>query len=46
MMSAIVGDITPHDGISKEEKHKLEADAMNEICQNLGYGNAGEFLST
>jgi hypothetical protein len=24
MAEALVGDITPHDGISKEEKHKLE----------------------
>ena len=24
LAEALVGDITPHDGISKEEKHKLE----------------------
>ena len=40
-LPAIVGDITPHDGVSKEEKHKLEADAMTEICQKLGSGDAG-----
>ena len=27
-----VGDITPYCGVSKEQKHQMELDAMNEIC--------------
>lgn len=33
---AIVGDITPHDGVSSEEKYKLEADAIEKIRETLG----------
>ncbi|TPX37170.1 hypothetical protein SmJEL517_g00799 [Synchytrium microbalum] len=33
---SIVGDITPFDGISKQEKHSLEADAMTRIQDMLG----------
>jgi putative hydrolase of HD superfamily len=31
LAEAIVGDITPHDGISKAEKHTLEYNAMKDI---------------
>lgn len=34
--AAIVGDITPNDGISKEKKAQLEADAIKEIQKMLG----------
>ncbi len=37
------GDITPHDGISVEEKHILEEKAMTELCKNLDDG--GELFS-
>ncbi|KAK9916460.1 hypothetical protein WJX75_002849 [Coccomyxa subellipsoidea] len=37
---AIVGDITPNDGISKEQKRKLESDAIVEIQKMLGTGSA------
>eukprot|EP00126_Sphaerothecum_destruens_P006381 Sdes_comp19334_c0_seq1m10507 len=33
MAESIVGDITPHDGVSKEEKHEKEKDAMKTICE-------------
>jgi len=36
MAEALVGDITPSSGISKEEKHKLELDAMQQIRSTLG----------
>ncbi|XP_046343596.1 5'-deoxynucleotidase HDDC2-like isoform X2 [Haliotis rufescens] len=32
MAECIVGDITPQDGISKEDKHKKEKTAMKHIC--------------
>jgi putative hydrolases of HD superfamily len=38
-----VGDITPSDGISPEEKHRREEEAMIKICSTVENGN--EFLS-
>lgn len=38
--AAIVGDITPNDGISKEEKRRLEANAIVKIQEMLGTGSA------
>lgn len=35
---AIVGDITPSDGIPKEEKSRREQAALNEMCEILGGG--------
>ncbi|XP_057853838.2 uncharacterized protein LOC131063902 isoform X2 [Cryptomeria japonica] len=35
---AIVGDIAPSDGISKEEKSQRERKALEEMCQMLGGG--------
>uniref|UniRef100_A0A0C9QL17 5'-deoxynucleotidase n=1 Tax=Wollemia nobilis TaxID=56998 RepID=A0A0C9QL17_9CONI len=35
---AIVGDITPTDGISKEEKSQRERNALDKMCQMLGGG--------
>jgi putative hydrolases of HD superfamily len=32
LAEAVVGDITPEDGVSKEEKRKLEREAMRKIC--------------
>ncbi|GAO47379.1 metal dependent phosphohydrolase [Saitoella complicata NRRL Y-17804] len=32
---AIVGDITPLDGVSKEDKHRLELEAMHKITKEL-----------
>ncbi|MEE2759105.1 MAG: HD domain-containing protein [Candidatus Thermoplasmatota archaeon] len=32
----IVGDITPHDGISVEEKHRMELDAINKLGIDAG----------
>ncbi|XP_074309531.1 uncharacterized protein LOC141644021 [Silene latifolia] len=35
---AIVGDITPSDGVPKEEKSRREQKALNEMCEVLGGG--------
>lgn len=32
LAECIVGDITPHDGVRKEDKYNMEAQAMLEIC--------------
>ncbi|KAI6701099.1 hypothetical protein NL676_015423 [Syzygium grande] len=37
-VSAIVGDITPADGVPKEEKSRREQAALDEMCQVLGGG--------
>ncbi|KAG7199207.1 hypothetical protein KM043_018078 [Ampulex compressa] len=36
LAECIVGDITPHCGVSPEVKHRLEDEAMEEICKLLG----------
>ncbi|KAL6051264.1 HD domain-containing protein 2, variant 2 [Balamuthia mandrillaris] len=41
MAEAIVGDITPFDGISKEEKGRAEDEAMRAICSKIN-GPVGE----
>ena len=40
-MTAIVGDITPSDGVPKEEKSRRESAALHEMCQLLGGGMRG-----
>ena len=42
LAEAIVGDITPHDPVSKEEKAKMESDAMAKIRSTLGDALGGE----
>eukprot|EP00252_Welwitschia_mirabilis_P001601 TRINITY_DN114_c0_g1_i1.p1 TRINITY_DN114_c0_g1~~TRINITY_DN114_c0_g1_i1.p1 ORF type:complete len:276 (+),score=67.89 TRINITY_DN114_c0_g1_i1:329-1156(+) len=39
---ALVGDITPSDGISKEEKSRKERKALDEICSLLGEGDKAD----
>lgn len=39
--TAIVGDITPIDNVTKEEKNRLETAAIEEMCQLLEGGIAG-----
>jgi putative hydrolases of HD superfamily len=42
MAEALVGDITPVDGVAKDDKSKREADTMDYICNNLlGKFNGG-----
>lgn len=42
MAEALVGDITPVDGVSKEEKSRRETETMDYICTNLlGKFNGG-----
>jgi len=46
LAEAIVGDITPYDGVSKEEKKKLEEDALRKIVSDIGHAEiADEILS-
>lgn len=39
---AIVGDITPSDGVPKEEKSRREKEALDHMCEVLGGGSRGE----
>lgn len=39
---AIVGDITPSDGVPKQEKSRREQAALNEMCEVLGGGMRAE----
>ncbi|GFQ01378.1 HD domain-containing protein c4g3.17 [Phtheirospermum japonicum] len=39
---AIVGDITPSDGVPKEEKSRMEQEALDEMCKVLGDGMRAE----
>lgn len=43
LAEALVGDITPSCGISKEEKHKMEMEAMEKIRNTIG-GSIGQQL--
>lgn len=43
---AIVGDITPSDGVPKQEKSRMEQAALNEMCEVLGGGMRGTQLIT
>ena len=36
LAECIVGDITPHCGVSADDKHRMEDEAMEEICKLLG----------
>ncbi|TPX62285.1 hypothetical protein PhCBS80983_g00511 [Powellomyces hirtus] len=36
LAESIAGDITPHSGVSKDEKYKLERDGMEELVSLLG----------
>jgi hypothetical protein len=38
---AIVGDITPSDGVPKAEKSRMEQEALNKMCEVLGGGMRG-----
>ncbi|EYU22602.1 hypothetical protein ABFS82_05G027000 [Erythranthe guttata] len=39
---AIVGDITPSDGVPKAEKSRMETEALDEMCKVLGGGMRAE----
>ena len=36
LAESTIGDIVPHCGVSDEDKHKLELDAMNLMISKLG----------
>ncbi|KAL9242234.1 hypothetical protein vseg_016254 [Gypsophila vaccaria] len=42
MAEAIVGDITPCDGVSKEEKYRREKEALDHMCNLLGGGSRAQ----
>ena len=42
---AIVGDITPSDGISKAEKSQREREALDHMCKLLGGGSRGTLFT-
>eukprot|EP01018_Ginkgo_biloba_P014693 Gb_27426 [translate_table: standard] len=42
---AIVGDITPSDGVPKEEKSRRERKALDEMCKMLGGGLRAEEIN-
>ncbi|CAM6127751.1 unnamed protein product [Calypogeia fissa] len=42
LAEAIVGDITPSDGVPKEEKSRMEREAMDQMCSMLGNGDAAQ----
>ncbi|WVZ77639.1 hypothetical protein U9M48_025485 [Paspalum notatum var. saurae] len=39
---AIVGDITPSDGVPKEEKSRMEKEALDHMCELLGGGSRAQ----
>ncbi|KAJ1959974.1 hypothetical protein GGI12_004057 [Dipsacomyces acuminosporus] len=42
LAEALVGDITPYDGVSKEKKREMELNGMHEIAETLG-GSSNEY---
>ncbi|KFM83590.1 HD domain-containing protein 2, partial [Stegodyphus mimosarum] len=44
MAECIVGDLTPFCGISKEEKHRKEMEAMQKLCSLVGKEIGKEFM--
>ncbi|KAF0716431.1 Aste57867_2855 [Aphanomyces stellatus] len=40
LAESYVGDITPHDGVSNDDKHRLEKNAIDDICEKLGHSQA------
>ncbi|XP_071722219.1 uncharacterized protein [Rutidosis leptorrhynchoides] len=42
---AIVGDITPSDGVPKEEKSRRERDALDQMCKLLGDGSRAKEIA-
>ncbi|KAJ2704505.1 HD domain-containing protein 2 [Coemansia sp. IMI 203386] len=41
LAECLVGDITPYDGVSKEDKHQMEKQAMEKLVETLGRDNQG-----
>lgn len=39
LAESIVGDLTPSDGVSQEEKHQLEVDAFKKLCADIDNGH-------
>jgi len=40
LAESIVGDLTPSDEVSPEEKHQLEVDAFRKLCADIDNGDA------
>ncbi|CAH8562428.1 unnamed protein product [Schistosoma turkestanicum] len=45
LAECIVGDITPHCGVSKEEKLSREKNAMNQLCELISEENSKEIMN-
>ncbi|CAH8629488.1 unnamed protein product [Schistosoma bovis] len=45
LAECIVGDITPHCGVSKEEKLSREKDAMKQLCELISEESSAEIMS-
>lgn len=45
LAEALVGDITPHDGVSPEDKHRLEAEALASLLAPLGDSPAARAIA-
>ncbi|TGZ69715.1 hypothetical protein CRM22_003584 [Opisthorchis felineus] len=45
LAESVVGDITPHCNVSKEEKARRESNAMTDLCNLLPKDNAEEVLN-
>ncbi|GLE04286.1 hypothetical protein PINS_up013201 [Pythium insidiosum] len=46
LAESLVGDITPHDGVSNEDKHRMEREALDKICATLGDSPAAEEIKS
>ena len=44
LAEALVGDITPYDGVSKEDKRKMEEDAMRLIVADIGCTEVSDLM--
>ncbi|POM57412.1 Hydrolase-HD superfamily protein [Phytophthora palmivora] len=42
LAESLVGDITPHDGVADVDKHRMEKEALDEICSTLGDTSSAE----
>eukprot|EP00241_Pyramimonas_parkeae_P007805 CAMPEP_0114251626 /NCGR_PEP_ID=MMETSP0058-20121206/15375_1 /TAXON_ID=36894 /ORGANISM="Pyramimonas parkeae, CCMP726" /LENGTH=174 /DNA_ID=CAMNT_0001365449 /DNA_START=343 /DNA_END=867 /DNA_ORIENTATION=- len=44
LAEAVVGDITPHDNVPKEDKQRMEREAMQNMCAELGSAAAQQLM--
>jgi putative hydrolase of HD superfamily len=44
LAESIVGDITPLDGVTKDEKRRMEEEALRKIAADIGNASIGPFM--